>query len=296
MEWFIFALLSTSMFAVCNVIDKFNLTKKIKNPYSYNILGLSLNIFPVLFLIFYLNLNFDFSSLLSILYGFAFAFLYILYNKAMTKEEASRVISISRISPIFVLTMSFIFLHEVLSYQKYLGIIFLVSSAILISYKKTKKKFSLSTGIILVLFYALGLATMGIIAKYNLSNIEYWAFYFWNLVGNILGGLFLILIPSLRKNLISEVSRIDIKTWLSVLSSDIFSWAGYIFYFIALSISFVSLLSAVFSFQPLIVFIITLILTIRRPKILKEEINRKSLLFKSLAFVFVIIGSYLIAA
>jgi len=213
----------------------------------------------------------------------------------MMKEEASRVISITRISPIFVLTLSFIFLNEVLSFQKYLGGLFLVSSAVLISYRRIKKKFYLSKGIILILIYSLGLAVTSIVAKYNLGNTDYLSFYFWNLVGNILGCVPLMLIPFIRKNLIDSIPKIDKKTWLTVISASIFSWLGYVFYFTALSIGFVSLISAVFSVQPLIVLILTLILTIHRPEILKEEISRKSLLFKSLAVILIIIGGYLVA-
>ena len=294
MDWFVFALLSTTMFAVCNVTDKFILTKKIKDPYSYNILSAMFNIFPILLLVFFINLNFNASTLLAILYGFVFTFLFVLYNKAMMKEDASRLVSIIRISPIFVLTLSFIFLHEILSTQKYFGIIFLIASALLVSYKRSKKKFHLSTGIILILFYSLGIASMSIIAKYTLGNIDYWEFYFWNLMGNILGCLPLILIPTIRKNLIKDSLKIDKRGWLAVIWADIFAWMGYIFYFIAISINYVSLISAVVSVQPLIVFIFTLILTIHRPKILKEEISRSSLLFKALAVILIIIGSYLI--
>jgi uncharacterized membrane protein len=90
------------------------------------------------------------------------------------------------------------------------------------------------------------------------------------------------------------MSEINKKTLLTVLIADVVVWIGYIFLFIATSLSEVSLVTALMSVQPLIVFIFTIILTIHRPKILKEEINRTSLLFKSLAVIFIIIGSYLI--
>jgi uncharacterized membrane protein len=296
MEWFVFALLASIMFALCNVFDKFNLTKKIKNSFSYNIIGIAFNIFPVLLLIFYLKLNFDFSTLLATMYGLIFVFLYVVYNKAMMEEDASRVVSISKISPIFVLALSFLLLNEVLNYHKYFGIIFLVISALLVSYKKSEKRFHLSTGIILAFCFSFSIAVMGIITKYTLGYIDYWTFFLWNLIGNMIGCLFMILIPSIRRNAIRDASKIDKRTFLTVFLASMFTWLGYLFYFVATSLGNVSLVSALGSIQPLTVFIITLFLTVHRPKILKEEISKMSLTFKILAVIFIIIGSYLIVS
>lgn len=294
MDWFVFALLSPIMFAFCNVIDKFILTKKIRDSFSYSIISSALNIFPVLLLIFYLKLNFDFSTVLATMYGFVFVFLYVVYNKAMMKEDASRVVSVAKMSPIFVLMLSLLLLNEVLNYQKYFGILFLVISALLISYKKSEKKFHLSTGIALALCYSFSLAVMSIVTKYTLGYLDYWAFLLWNLIGNMIGCLVMILIPSIRRNLVRDALKIDIRAWITVLLDDTFAWMGYLFYFIATSIGYVSLVSAVGSIQPLIVFISTLVLTIHMPKILKEEISRTSMFFKAVAVIFIIIGSYLI--
>ena len=295
MDWFVFALLSPIMFAICNVLDKFILTKKIKDSFSYTIIGAAFNIFPILILIFYLKI-FNFSAIMAVLYGFIFVFLYVVYNKAMMEEDASRVSSISRMSPLFLLILSFFLLNEVLNYQKYFGIMLLVASAILVSYKKSGKKFHLSIGIALAFYFSFGLSVMGVIAKYGLGYIDYWTFFFWNLIGNLLGCLFMILVPSVRRNLVRDASKVDKNTFLLVLSSSIFAWLGYVFYFIATSINFVSLVSALSSIQPFIVFLLALVLTIYKPKILKEDISKMSLTFKVLAVVLVIIGSFLIAA
>jgi uncharacterized membrane protein len=209
-------------------------------------------------------------------------------------EEATRVVSLIYTFPIFVLILSSIFLQESLSYQKYLGVMLLVASAFLVSYKKENKKFLLSTAVALLIFYSFGSASLKVLTKYALYNMDYWSFFFWSLVGNMLGAFTLTLIPKIRKKLVKDVSEIDRKTWIYLLAIDIFVWLGYLFLFIATSIGYVSLIAALMSIQPLLVFIFTLILTIHKPEILKEEISKASLLFKSLAVIFIIIGSYLI--
>jgi drug/metabolite transporter (DMT)-like permease len=209
-------------------------------------------------------------------------------------DDVSRVSSLIRISPLFLLILSFIFLGEVLSYKQYLGAILLISSALVVSYQKVKKKIHLSKGILLILFYAFGLAIMGIFTKYVLGNIDYWSFFFWNLIGNMLGCGVLISFPSIRKSLRKNISVMDRKLMLTILFVDVIAWSGYLLFYIAVSIGYVSLVSAIGSIQPMIVFIFTIAITIHKPHILKEEISKKSLLLKSLAVILIFIGSYLI--
>jgi uncharacterized membrane protein len=294
MEWFVFALLAPMAFAIANIFDKYILTKKIKDPFSYNIITMMLSIIPLVFLLFLLNLTFDFSSVLAILYGVAFAFLYVVYNKALMKEEASRIISLMYTFPIFVVILSSLFLNEYLNVQKYLGIILLVASAFLVSYKKMGKKFTVSITVALILFYAFGSASLKVLTKYALYSIDYWSFFYWSLVGDLIGALLLLLSFRIRKNFIRHMLEIDKKTFLIVLIADVAVWIGYLFLFIATSLGQVSLVTALMSIQPLIVFIFTIILTVRKPKILKEEINKTSLLLKSMAVILILVGSYLI--
>ena len=298
MEWFIFALLTPVAFAITNIMDKYILTKKLKDPFSYNLITIMLNFIPISILPFFLPLNLDLSAYLAILHGAIFAGLFVIYNKAMIKEEASRIVSLVYTFPVFVIILSIIFLQEFLFvqnyYLKYLGVMFLFISAILVSYKKTKKKFHLSSVVAMILFYSFGTASMKVLSKYVLFGTNYWSFFFWSLVGNLLGALVLIIIPKIRKNLMRDVSNIDKKTWLLLFSTVSFMWLGSILFFVAASMGFISFVSALMSVQPLIVFLIMLFLTIRRPKILKEEISKLSLTFKALAVILIIVGSYLI--
>jgi uncharacterized membrane protein len=210
------------------------------------------------------------------------------------KEEASRIISLMYTFPIFVVILSSLFLNEYLNVQKYLGIILLVASAFLVSYKKMGKKFTVSITVALILFYAFGSASLKVLTKYALYSIDYWSFFYWSLVGDLIGALLLLLSFRIRKNFIRHMLEIDKKTFLIVLIADVAVWIGYLFLFIATSLGQVSLVTALMSIQPLIVFIFTIILTVRKPKILKEEINKTSLLLKSMAVILILVGSYLI--
>jgi len=140
MEWFIFALLAPILWAGCNVIDKILLTKRFKNPFTYQIWTAIFDGAAAILLIILLPISFSYPGfLLGIIIGIINVFSFLLYNKAMLVEEASRVIPLSYLNALFILPMSYIFFGEVLNSQKYFGILFLVAGAMLISYKSRKK-------------------------------------------------------------------------------------------------------------------------------------------------------------
>jgi len=294
MEWFVFAFIAMMLFPLCNVISKFILTNKTKDVLSYNLMTYVFDVFTIILLASFLNLKFDFSVVLSVLYGFIFVFIWILYFKAIKEEEISRVAMTRSSAPIFVLILSYVFLKETLDFNKYLGIILLVSSAFLASYKKSGNKFHITKALATIILFVFGTACMSVLTKYTLNFTDYWNFFFWSIVGGQIGCLLLLLLPSIRKNFVREAIKIGKKTWLAILVSYIISLVGWISYYVAVSMGKISIVYALMSTRPMILFIYTLILTFFMPHILKEDVNRISLLMKSLAGILIIIGSYLI--
>ena len=63
----------------------------------------------------------------------------------------------------------------------------------------------------------------------------------------------------------------------------------------AMSIGPVTLVQSLISTEPLIVFILSIIISVFFPKILKEEIDRKTLLLKAVAIAAVVIGAVLVS-
>ena len=300
MEWFLFALLAPILFAFGNVIDKFALTKKLRDPFSYNIITIFIGIIPTILVPLFLPISFEWQYLLGILYGVIFSVIYVLYNKAMMEGEVSRMVSIMYMIPVFTMVLSTIFLQEYLSLEnypiKYFGVILLVISAILVSYKKEKrKKHLVLSPIIIMLIYAFGSASMKVLSKYVLNFIDYWSFFFWGLIGNLIGAfILLITISHVRKNFVKDILRIDKRTWSLLFLTDFFNYAAYLVLFIAISLGFVSLVMGVASIQPMIVFIFVLFLSLYKPHHLKEEITKSIILLKALAVILIFVGGYFI--
>ena len=71
---------------------------------------------------------------------------------------------------------------------------------------------------------------------------------------------------------------------------------GFVLYFSAVSLTYVSLVSTMLSTQPFLVFLVATVLAVFYPESLNERIERKGVIIKLIAVVMIIIGSYLIVS
>ncbi len=298
MEWFVFALIAPVVFAGVDIIDKYILTNHVTNPFSYKLLSVLMEI-PILFLLLALTpVSFSFLwSMMSMLVGFIFSLSSILYLKAMGVEEASRVIALLFVSPIFVLPLAFIFLRETLGLSQYSGAVLLVLSAVLVSYRKTKrKKYSLvSPALGFLLALALISAGGDILLKHILSSYDYWQFLFWSLIGSLLGGFLIFCFPKTRQNFMNKFRTISKNVFFWMGISTCLGYIGMISYFVAVSLESISLVAAVPSIEPFFVLLLTVFLSSLTHGTLKEEVDKRTITLKISAFVLIIIGALLIA-
>lgn len=126
MPWQLLTILAVFIFTVTTIIDKFLLTKWIKNPIIpplfFGPLGLLTSFIIYLFYGFsYLG---GMNIVLALIAGVIYMFGEFLYYKAVKLEEISRVIPLVYLSPLFVLILAAIFLGEIFTPLKYLGIFF----------------------------------------------------------------------------------------------------------------------------------------------------------------------------
>jgi drug/metabolite transporter (DMT)-like permease len=298
MEWFVFALFAPVLWAGCDVIDKYILTEHVKNPFAYQLLFL-LSEVPIPFLLLALTpVSFGFPwSALGMLAGFILFLFYLLYFKAMAMEEASRVVSFVYVGPIFVLPLAFIFLGESLGLSKYLGAVLLVLSAVLVSYRRIEgKTFSaISPTLGLMLTFVLVHAGYEVLAKYILNFIDYWCFLFWWLIGGLVGAFLLFCFPRARRDFLSDLRTISKGVFFWRIICTCLFFIGVIFYYIAVSTKFISLVAAVPSTEPFFVLLFTVLLSSLTPRMLKEEVDKQAITLKMSAFVLIILGAWLIA-
>ena len=319
MQWFILAFIASILWAVVVIVDKFILTHYIKDAVSYQVF-LALAMLP--FLIFLLpftshNTNSPTPTILPviiILLGVAMGLVYVLYNKALLIEEVSRVTPLFYLSPLFVLLFSFMFIGEGLSLRRYVGIGLMVFSAISVSvslrgrnrdygdgdrhnYRQSHSHslhISLSPALLMILVLDIMNAGKDVVSKLMLSHLDYLSYLFWFLLGNIAGRPLLLLIPHNREKTLMIIKTLPPKVYLLSFISSSLAWTGYVLYFKAVSMTYISLVSAIPTTQPFLVFIFATLLGLFYPGLIEEKTDRRSLTIKGIAAVSVLIGAYLI--
>jgi drug/metabolite transporter (DMT)-like permease len=278
-----------------NVLYKFLMVNKFRGYYpmlafmSFNdvIFAVALNLFT--------PISFEFPY---VVYALAVGLLpplaFWFYSKALMVEEISRITPLFQFIPIFVVMLSVVFLSEILSAQRYLGIAIILSASVLISYRRTKSGRSLSSALKLMIPFSLVLAVHSILEKFLLEHIDYWSVFFWNILGAFCGVLVLLVFSRHRRELLETVSSFGKRMYLVVFVCEGVYFAGMMSWLIAASMGYVSLVSAFAGLQHFFVFIFVVLSSLFMPKILKEEMTKAVIVLKISAIAFMIAGTWLI--
>lgn len=291
--WIIFSILAALTWAVVNIIDKYILTKWVRKPIVpvmiLGVVGLLAS-----FLV-YLFHGFSTLSYLNIALAFIAGIFYILANvfyfKAAKIEEISRVTPLFYLTPLFVLILAAIFLAEIFTPIKYIGIFLLIIGAILVS-SKNLIKISLGKAFWLMIFSSLALSIYAVIIKHLLNFADFWTVFSYIKIGTIFA-----LIPIFYFNfsdLISTVKEHGKKVVAVISINESINVWGVLFITIATAVGYVTLVNALSSIQPFFVLFFVVILSIFYPKILKEEITKQRIFLKLIAIIIMFTGAILI--
>lgn len=265
--FWLFSLLVPFCLAGSNVIDNYVLHERFNDPISYDILTTWLTI-PVavgVFLAWKVSFAFE-AWFVGTAIGFAYAFLFILYNFAMMKEQGTNVVSLIYTSPLFVAILALVFLGERLTVTNYFGILILILSAFLVLYKKLDTK-NIALGIILV--YAFFSAVSRVASKSALETVDVWSFVFWFLVGGIAGAFLLAAVRPRR--LAAAWRRVDARLFLLFVATTSLGELGFVLLYSAFSLGSVVLASGLAAIQPTVVFVYSAILVRIRPGVIPAE-------------------------
>ncbi|HUI24305.1 MAG TPA: DMT family transporter [Nitrososphaerales archaeon] len=265
--FWLFSLLVPFCLAVSNVIDNYVLHARLNDPISYDIIS-AWFVIPVaagVFLVWRVSFSFE-AWFVGASIGFAFAFLFVLYNYAMMKEQGTSVVSLIYTSPLFVAILAFVFLGEELSITNYVGILFLILSAFLVLYRRIDSK-NVALGIILV--YAFFSAVARVASKSALEDVDLWSYFFWFLVGEIGGTAVLAAIWPRR--LAAAVRKVDQRLFLLIAATTALSTLGFILLYSAFSFGSVVLASSLSAIQPTVVLLYSAILIRIHPGMVPPE-------------------------
>lgn len=279
MIWIVLAIGAAFLWATGNVISKYALFKINKET---TMIGMLLSsVITVIFVYFAFPVQF---SLVALVAGIFWYGAYYAFFSGLSDAEVSKTAALLLTNPIFTAIISAIVLGEILAPLQYFGILLSVCGAFLLSFEG---KFKKEAGIVLVSSIFFSISDVG--SKIALSTADSISVLFWVRMAAL--PILVLLVFAWHKK-IDFISR---KLATFAIGTGLLSDVASYFYIVACSLAFVSLVTAFTTTQALFVFIGATLITRLHPKLLKEDISRKSLLLKLSALVLLILGVVLVA-
>ncbi len=292
--WILYSLIAAAAIAFTSVIDKAVLSNWMTKPTgSYFVFGAieALSGFAALAILGFPRLPLA-PLLVTLAAGAAFAASSLCYFQAVKVEEISRVVPLYDLTPVIVAILAAGFLHEVLSPVKYLGVLLISGGAILLSLKRLRG-FRFGKGMAWMLL-SVGLVAVGVVAiKFALDSLDPWAIFAYSKLGTLFAT-----VPFMREGygvFRSSVRTHGARVLVATLVSEGVTSVTTIFILFAASTGYITLVNAVVGTNPLFLLLLTVLISVYRPAILREELNRKLLLRKLVAIACMILGTWLVA-
>lgn len=294
---YIFALLPAVLDSVVVFFDKIVLSK-------YEIDSTALSIYAGILAFLIGNIVFFFSGLhlinqrsafIIITSGFIGVYMMLIYFKALTFDEASRVGSLFQLVPVFVFLLSFIFLKEKLQFKEYLGAFLIVMSGLMLSLRKpTLGFFSINRAFFYMLLASLMSTSIYVLFKVGVKNIGFWEALPYEGVGAGLAAISITLYKGNFQRLKKSATRTSKKLFILLTLSEITYRLSRFSFFFALFFIPASIVSILQGLQPLYLVIIGILLSVKYPKLLEEVINKKTLKIKLIAVTGLFMGIFLL--
>lgn len=234
-------------------------------------------------------------SMVSLISVFLAAAVYVLaayfYFKALDNNDASIVVTMFQLIPVFSYIISLIFFKENLTIQQIIGAIIIILSAVIISFdfkeKNNKSKF---IALLLMTLSSLFFAIYYILFDVAIRNSPYNSCAFWYQVGLLLMGIILMCVKNYRNTFIKAI-KTNGKTYftLNMTNEGINLIANLLINFANLTIP-IALANVLSGFQGAFVFILGVIGVKLLPKYFKEDLTKNIVLQKVSCIVLSVVG------
>jgi len=296
MRWLIVAFISPILHGFANIEDNYLSNKLFKSVWT-------LTFYSVLFGALFLPLVFIFSipalpPLHLLPYFIIIAAIEVLYlfpyYKSLQADDTSIVTSLFSLGRIFVPILAFIFVGEVLRVSQYVGFTVIVVGSAALTLDHPRGTLRFNKAFLYMLVCSTLLAIEAVIYKYLFETVSWSTGFVWTTLISFLFALCFLLIPKLRRDIVRQAGNFGrhIKVFAF---EELLTFGGSAAAVYAISLVPVTLVEAVEAFQPLFVLFYAVLFERYAPRIFHEHIDRKSVMKKSLLFIIMVLGIYLVA-
>ena len=297
MYWLVVSLIAPFIWSLMNHLDKFIISKYSKET-SIGALSSLSAVFAGLVLPFIFIFQPEildqsvFVILLLILTGICTAAGILFYLHALERDDASHIVPFWFMIPVLSYFLGVIFLSESLTILKILGSMVTLVGAMILSLEFDQKFRVKHITALLMLSSSLFLSFSNVIFKLIAIDYSFWSSIFWNQAGVFIFGIGLIVfIKKYRQDFIKIILSSDHRLTYANIIGEIMQVMAEITLYYAITLAPVSLVLLIsYSFQPTLVILEGILITIFLPGLVNEKITKKHLIQKLLAVGIMIIG------
>lgn len=294
----VLTIFASFLWGITNHIDKFMISgidesgSSVKTLLVFSTLVAGIVLSPIWLIVSKFSISISNISLICVLLS---SFIYILatyfYFKALEKNDASIVVVMFQLIPVFSYILALIFFKENLAIQQIIGSIVIILSAVLISFdfeeKNNKSKW---VALILMTLSSLFYATYFFLFDIGIRNSSYNSCAFWFQIGFLILGIILICIKSYRTTFIKAIKNNGKKYFSLNITNEVINLiANLLVNFANVTIP-LALANVLNGFQGAFVFILGVIGVKLLPKYFKENMSKKIVVQKISCIILSIIG------
>ncbi len=301
MYWFAIAIIPPILWSISNHIDKYLYERYYRKslPGSLMLLTAAISFFIALGVGLFRHSVFALPtrSILVLLVAGVLNFAYIFpYIYALLQDEASRVVPLFQMAPVFSYLLAWLFLHEHLTSVQLVAGVIITLAAIAINLDLDNRFRLKKTVFWLMMLAAVGFAAEGFLFKYGATNYGFWDGVFYQYSGMALAGLVVAIISKRFRDNFMMVFRANVHSILTIsLLNEAITIAAFMTYNYATLLAPLALVTlASINTQPFFVILFGIILTVFFPALGKETITRRHLAQKIACVAIIFLGSYLL--
>lgn len=282
--WILLTLLACALWAVCNYIDK-HITERclpdMPRYYAFNSTSSALLAIGITLLVGFWLPPWP-SLLLLLVSGGGFVGMIYFYLKALKIEEASYVVPLFLLTPIWMALWAYLFLGETLVGQDLIAFIVILFGGFVLAVQKISKELlQLRPALLLMLVSTLFVSVLFVSFKYVANSYpdHFWSIYALQLWGQVIIGGTLAWIG--WSSPLTQSLKMDIKNFLPIFFfNDFISFVAFWAYLSAFTLAPMALVGALGSAQAFFAFLIGIVLTLTHSHLVNENITRPVILQK----------------
>ena len=292
--WFYYVLIAMFILGSLALVDKVLVNNFIHDPIAFTMLVALGAFLPFIGLLYFpLRPIAMGTALLCIVAGFIHTAYVYPYYRSLVFEEVSRVVPLWQLTPIFVLILARLFLHEILPASDYVAFFLIVVGVVLFSIRR-EQKITLSRALYLMIASSIFVAMFSVIAKYVYTVEDLFSAFLYIQIGILLSFAILFTKRDYRKRFLHAfASAPRFASSVAVLDIAI-GYVSFVAYSLAVSMGPISLVSVVYAIQPIYVLFAATLIGIKYKSLIQERVTRGAFTQKLAAVVLIFIGIYMV--